>query len=116
MDKYRFEQTFRTYLDKHDYSQARLARRLHVARSTVSKWITGENQISYEVMLQLCELFALDPAQRFWRWPATNRRSRLPPRRPHRPNRRPTMPSSTARPVICKNRPTSLAWMMPSLT
>ncbi len=60
MDKYAFEQKFRTLLDKHDFSQARLARRLHVSRSTISKWITGENQISYEMLRTLCEIFDLD--------------------------------------------------------
>lgn len=64
MDKYAFEQKFRTYLDVHDYSQARLARRLHVSRSTISKWITGENQISYDMLHALCELFDLDAAER----------------------------------------------------
>ena len=64
MDRYGFEQKFRTYLNEHDYSQARLTRHLNVSRSTVSKWITGENRIRYETLIELCELFDLDAAQR----------------------------------------------------
>ena len=37
---------------------------LNVSRSTVSKWITGENRIRYETLIELCELFDLDAAQR----------------------------------------------------
>lgn len=64
MDKYLFEQKFRLHLKNNDYSQSRLARKLHVSRSTVSKWITGENQISYEALLELCKLFDLDSENR----------------------------------------------------
>ena len=64
MDKYLFEQKFRFYLKRSDYSQSRLARQMHSARSTINKWITGENQISYETLFQLCDLLKLSDSER----------------------------------------------------
>ncbi len=64
MDKLRFEQAFRTYLKRERYSQSALARVLHVSRSTVSKWITGENRVAYEALFEICELLGLSDAER----------------------------------------------------
>lgn len=64
MDKFQFEQTFREYLKRERYSQAALARALHVSRSTVSKWITGENRVAYETLFEICELLELSDGER----------------------------------------------------
>ena len=59
MDKYNFEQNLRAHLKSHSYSQSALARKLHVHRTTMNKWITGENQISYEDLYKICKSLAL---------------------------------------------------------
>ena len=59
MDKYKFEQNLRAHLESRSYSQSALARELHVHRTTVSKWLTGQNQISYEDLYKICKALAL---------------------------------------------------------
>jgi len=56
MDKFKFEQKVRELLQRQRFSQAEVARQLNVSRSTVNKWIAGENVMAYETLFQLCEL------------------------------------------------------------
>ena len=59
MDKFKFEQKMRAHLKASRYSQAALARSLHVDRSTVNKWIHGENQVPHEILYEISNLFGL---------------------------------------------------------
>lgn len=64
MDKFAFEERFRHYLKQSHCSQARLARALHVSRTTVNKWITTENRIAYEQLHAVCHHLAVPDDER----------------------------------------------------
>ena len=43
-------------------SQTQVAERLHVSKSTVSRWETGDLPVNEKVRQKLCELYRLDKA------------------------------------------------------
>ena len=47
------------YCKNRNYNQSKLAKQLHVSRSTVSHWINGPNNVSYESVSKIAELLRL---------------------------------------------------------
>src|SRR5690625_7097123 len=45
--------------EKREWSQVYLAEKLHVSRQSVSKWETGKNYPSIEVIIELSDLFEI---------------------------------------------------------
>lgn len=43
-------------------SQTQVAEQLHVSKSTVSRWETGDLPVNEEIRQKLCELYCLDQA------------------------------------------------------
>ena len=64
MNRHEFGDRLLQLLGRADFNQAWLARKLGVHRSTVTKWITGENQIPPEKLQECCELLDLNEPER----------------------------------------------------
>src|SRR5690348_2838778 len=58
-----FERVFKEQLKKHGYTQASLAKRLHVNAATINKWLKGPNTIPYERILAVSDLWQLTGAE-----------------------------------------------------
>lgn len=64
MDKAKFEEKFREYLERNRYTQALLAKELGFSRSTINKWITGENRTPIDMLYKICKLLDLSEEER----------------------------------------------------
>lgn len=58
-DPYKFEELVKKYIEDDGRTQASTARILGYSRDTFNKWIRGENQIPFDVIHKLCELWDL---------------------------------------------------------
>lgn len=54
-----FSERLKSEREKKGWSQAELAEKLHVSRQSVSKWETGKNYPSIEVIIDLSDLFGV---------------------------------------------------------
>jgi transcriptional regulator with XRE-family HTH domain len=54
-----FSERLKTERAKRGWSQTELAEKLHVSRQSVSKWETGKNYPSIEVIIELSDLFGI---------------------------------------------------------
>lgn len=54
-----FSERLKKEREKKGWSQAELAEKIHVSRQSVSKWETGKNYPSIEVIIQLSDLFGV---------------------------------------------------------
>ncbi|WP_211656026.1 helix-turn-helix domain-containing protein [Planococcus alpniumensis] len=54
-----FSERLKNEREKKGWSQAELAEKLHVSRQSVSKWETGKNYPSIEVIIDLSDLFGV---------------------------------------------------------
>lgn len=54
-----FSERLKREREKRDWSQAELAEKIHVSRQSVSKWETGKNYPSIEVIIDLSDLFCI---------------------------------------------------------
>ena len=54
-----FSERLRNEREKRGWSQAELAEKIHVSRQSVSKWETGKNYPSIEVIIDLSDLFGI---------------------------------------------------------
>ena len=57
--KYQFELKFRQLIESRGMTQTFLAKQLHVSRSTINKWLTGANQISYSNLYKASQILRL---------------------------------------------------------
>lgn len=63
MQREDFERVIKEQLKKHGYTQASLAKRLHVSAATVNKWLKGPNTIPYESILAISNHWQLTGAE-----------------------------------------------------
>ncbi|WP_107839134.1 helix-turn-helix domain-containing protein [Metasolibacillus meyeri] len=54
-----FSERLKQEREKKGWSQAELAEKIHVSRQSVSKWETGKNYPSIEVIIELSDLFGI---------------------------------------------------------
>jgi transcriptional regulator with XRE-family HTH domain len=54
-----FSERLKKEREKRDWSQNELAEKIHVSRQSVSKWETGKNYPSIEVIIHLSDLFGI---------------------------------------------------------
>src|SRR5690606_17654620 len=54
-----FSERLKTEREKRNWSQTELAEKIHVSRQSVSKWETGKNYPSIEVLIALSDLFGI---------------------------------------------------------
>ncbi|MEK4715868.1 helix-turn-helix domain-containing protein [Sporosarcina sp. FSL K6-5500] len=54
-----FSERLKKEREKRDWSQTDLAEKIHVSRQSVSKWETGKNYPSIEVIIDLSDLFGI---------------------------------------------------------
>ncbi|MER2115237.1 MAG: helix-turn-helix transcriptional regulator, partial [Solibacillus isronensis] len=54
-----FSERLKKEREKRGWSQADLAEKIHVSRQSVSKWETGKNYPSIEVIIDLSDLFGI---------------------------------------------------------
>ena len=54
-----FSERLKKEREKRGWSQAELAEKIHVSRQSVSKWETGKNYPSIEVIIDLSDLFGI---------------------------------------------------------
>ncbi|MGD7045681.1 helix-turn-helix domain-containing protein [Jeotgalibacillus proteolyticus] len=54
-----FSERLKSEREKKGWSQAELAEKIHVSRQSVSKWETGKNYPSIEVIMDLSDLFGI---------------------------------------------------------
>jgi transcriptional regulator with XRE-family HTH domain len=54
-----FSERLKKEREKRDWSQHELAEKIHVSRQSVSKWETGKNYPSIEVIIHLSDLFGI---------------------------------------------------------
>ncbi len=68
-DKFEFERVFKGHLASRGMSQTFLAKRLHVHRATLSKWISGANNISFTNTQKVSQILQLsdEEANQFFR-------------------------------------------------
>lgn len=59
MKKMNFNDRIKKEREKKGWSQAELAEKIHVSRQSVSKWETGKNYPSIEVIIDLSDLFGI---------------------------------------------------------
>ena len=54
-----FSKRLKEEREKRDWSQTDLAEKIHVSRQSVSKWETGKNYPSIEIIIELSDLFGI---------------------------------------------------------
>lgn len=54
-----FSERLKEEREKRNWSQNDLAEKLHVSRQSVSKWETGKNYLSIEIIIHLSDLFGI---------------------------------------------------------